>query len=355
MTYSVHPITSLSDIPSLVKSFADTLGWTTTLESATSITVKHPTYTGARVFGVTSESGGSHPSTSYEQIKLTCDGSDSTYARCISPKLNPTQAATSAAVVIVQPTKLHLFGNLSGGPTDSGLSFIAGVIEYGYNLYRHFYLGYLEKISAFDGGEVITGSACWITQYDNFSTGATISRRFDDYKEMVYPFKAHNGNTVWNNGGLYINHVGNAQPWREFAIRSDINSSGLQAILSTNIHKLVLGGFRDSINEGYMLAGKAPYSGVQVLTPINLYIGKKVGTTAYLQAVGRPAGVRLVHMEDLQPGDEITIGTSVWRVFAVFSKSSKSSFGLVSTGSGQYHWPTENSSHYVGLAYLVSA
>lgn len=357
MSYSVSSITSLNDIPALVKTFADTLGFTTSTVSATSITVKHPTYTGALVFTVAVANTGSG-ATLRERLAITCSAAGSTPAWCESPKLNKTQGNTTAAVSIEQPTKLHLFGMKNGSSSDSGKTYIAGVVEYGFNLYRHFYLGYAEKITAYDGGEIVTGSAQWPVNIDG---GTSQSLTFDSPAAsttvcQAYPFSAANTSNETNisNGGMYINHAGNAQPWRKF-FDAYVWGATFDAAFATAGDKIVMGGFRDCVNGGYMAAGKSAYSGAQVLSPINLLIGKRISSVQYFQAVGRPSGARLVHMEDLDPGSEISIGSAKWRVFPVFSKQSAdtitklSSVSLTNTG-----FPPSNTSQYVGMAYQVS-
>lgn len=357
MAYTVSSITSLNDIPALVKTFADGLGFTTTTVSTTSVTVKHPTYTGALVFTVAVANTGSG-ATLRERLAITCNASGSTPAWCESPKLNKTQGNTTASVSIEQPSKLHLFGALGGGSADSGKTFIAGVVEYGYNLYRHFYLGYAEKITAYDGGEIVTGSAQWPVNIDGASAQ---SMAFDVSAASTtvcqsYPFSACNTSVETNisNGGMYINHAGNAQPWRKF-YDGWVWGATLDASLATTGDKIVMGGFRDCVNGGYMAAGKSAYSGAQILTPINLLIGKRVSGVQYFQAVGRPAGARLAHMEDLEPGAEISIGTAKWRVFPVFSKQANDTLTKLSTVSAaNTGFPPSNTSQYVGMAYQVS-
>lgn len=350
MAYATYAITAMTEIPALVKTFADARGWTTTTVSATSVTVRHPTYTGAKTFGVQTDHTGSGI-TLLERLRLTCtDASNS--ALVISPKLNVSQADIDSAVQVIAPSRLHLFGELGGNSASSGVSFIAGVIEYGANLYRHFYLGYADKISAYEGGELITGSACW---FQTQGITGVVTRPFFDVDHCIYPFSALHQAGYVDNGGMHINHVGNAQPWREFANRQNLVATTLFANFSTNGHKVVLGGYKDSINSGYMLAGKSPYSGAQIMTPINLYIGKRSASEQNFQAVGNPAGVRLVHMEDLEPGAEVTVGSSVWRVFPVFSKRSEANMTAASTLATAREWPAFNSSQYVGMAYRVSA
>lgn len=346
MTYSVSSIGAVTEIPALVKAFADSLGFTTT-GSGTSVTVKHPTYTPAKTFTVQSIVSGS-AATLRHQISVNTDAAGSTAAICESPKLNPTQVNNASAVVVSTPTKLHLFGKLAGGASDSGETFIAGVIEYGYNLYRHFYLGYIEKITAFDNGELTTGSAFWPVGKNSNSA------IYCDSDDSRYPFSANNavaGDA--GNGGAYIVNAGNAVPWRLFSSGTWTAGHTLDQHFASSGGNVILGGYKDNMNSGYMYAGKSAYSGAQLLAPVNLYIGKRVSSTQYFQAVGRASGVRLVHMEDLDPGAEVTVGSQVWRVFPVFSKSNTLSYATtISTVA--HAFPAGNSSYLVGMAYKVS-
>lgn len=347
MTYQVSSIGSISEIPALVKSFADDLGFTTTTVSATQVTVKHPTYTLAKVFSLQALITGS-AATLRHQISVNTDAAGSTPAICESPKMNPTQVNNASAVVVSTPTKLHLFGKLAGGSADSGETFIAGVIEYGYNLYRHFYLGYIEKITPFDNGELISGSAFWPVGKNSNSA------IYCDVDDTRYPFSANNGVAGdAGNGGAYIVNAGNAVPWRSFSSGTWTAGHTLDQHFASSGGSVILGGYKDNMNSGYLYAGKSPYSGAQLLSPVNLYIGKRVSTTQYFQAVGRAAGARMVHMEDLDPGVEVSIGTQKWRVFPVFSKSLVLSYATtISTAANAF--PAGNSSYFVGMAYKVS-
>jgi hypothetical protein len=347
MTYQVSSIAAISEIPALLKTFADSLGFTTTTVSGTQVTVKHPSYTPAKIFTVQSLTSGTG-ATLREQISVSTNAAGSTAAICESPKMNPSQVNSGASVVVSAPTKLHLFGKLAGGASDSGETFIAGVIEYGYNLYRHFYMGYIEKISAFDNGELVTGSAFWPVGKNSNSA------IYCDTDDTRYPFSANNAvNGDAGNGGAYIVNAGNATPWRSFSSGTWTSGHTFDQHFATYCDSLILGGYKDNMNSGYMGVGKSPYSGAQLLAPINLYIGKKVSTTAYFQAVGSAAGARLVHMEDLEPGAAVTIGTQTWRVFPVFQKSLVTSYSTsISTAANAF--PAGNSSYLVGMAYKVS-
>ena len=293
-----------------------------------------------------------------ERIEVSCDAPDAVPAWADSPKMNKPQTNNAADVTIEQPTRLHLFGELVGDENEAGGSFIAGVIEYGVNLYRHFYLGYVEKITPFSGGEVITGSSCWPVPIGGTSGAQTVSYDAPEHN-VAYPFGAEHASSLStiSNGGVFIDHSENAVPFRRFFAGGSwppASSDHLSQHLANEGHRLVLGGFKDSINTGYMAAGKSPFSGVQILTPINLYIGKRQLNTQFFQAIGRPPGVRFVHMEDLEPGAQVTVGSSVWRVFPVFSKSDVTTMVKSSGISGSAAFPPNNTSYYVGLAYRVS-
>lgn len=349
MAYSVSAITSLTEIPSLVSAFASQLGFATTDGGATS-TVRHPTYSGAKTFTIGTLMDGTGLSRR-ERVTLELDVPDANLAAAESPKLNPSGGNTVASVVVVQPTALHLFGELQGDESDAGGSFIAGVIEYGFNLYRHFYLGYVEKITAYDGGEVITGSSQGYTTLGSSSSAWTALSN----GECRLPFSAVNTNST-QNGGLHVDHPGASQPWYTFNTGTNPGNTVEASVSAANGNRVVIGGYRDSINSGYLTAAQSPYSGAQILVPINLYIGKREGAQQLFQPVGAPAGVRMVHMENLEPGAQISIGSSVWRVFPIFAKSDDPT--LPSAGSlgasSFYRFAVSNTSHYVGMAYRAS-
>jgi hypothetical protein len=355
-TYQASAITANTDIPALVATFAASLGFTTTSVSSTEKTVQHPTFTGAKVFTIRTNNIGA-AETRRERVELQLNVTGSIVAWAESPKMNPTSGNTAGSVVVSQPTKLHLYGKLSGGSSDSGKTYIAGIIEYGFNLYRHFYMGYIEKLSSFAGGEVITGSSYCPVPITSFND--SIVKWDNSYGNgyISWPFTAENtgyGPVNISNGGLYLDPALKTNPWSSF------NTNG-NAFSNTDIHnsfaafgdQLVIGGFGDSINTGYMNAGKSPYAGAQILTPVNLYVGKRATGVQYFQAVGRAAGVRLVHMEDLDPGSTITIGSSTWRVFPLFRKSAAPSVPIkgYATVSTPYCFPSDNTSLYAGMAY----
>lgn len=347
MAHTSYPVASVTDIPALVHSFAGELGFSVTLENG-GATVRHPSYAGAKTFSVGTLVDGTGR-TVRERVTVELDVPGVNIATAESPKMNVDGGSTDASIVVYKPTLLHLFGELQGGLSDAGGSFIAGVIEYGYNLYRHFYLGYVEKITEFGGGEVITGSS------QGHSSLGTSSYNWTDLGSGAcrLPFSAVNGNTDLN-GGMHVDHVAANQPGYSFNTGvANLATTFAGSISSANGNSVVLGGYRDSVNSGYLVAAQSPYSNAQILVPINLYLGKRLGSQQSVFPIGAPAGVRLVSVENLEPGAEIQIGASVWRVFPLFAKDSDPILHNAFSAGNNYRYATKNTSHFVGQAYRV--
>ena len=334
MAYSVSSITTLAEIPALWSAFATAQGFIVDTTSPAQPTVKHPSQAGAEAFKMVVTLAGLNHDVTLSSVSAVATSTAVTR----SPILRPSGTTDVTSI----PTKLHLFGGLSPKP------YLAGVIEYGYNLYRHFYFGHAEQLSAYDGGEIITGSTQGIsTSYAGYPF------HFNNAAHRAFPFGALCLHAAPGfNGGMRLTHAGNAVPWRTFKHSRTMTADNIDTTFSTDGANIVLGGLGDSVNSGFPLAGKSAFSGANILSPINLYIGKRVSSQQYFQAVGRPAGVRLVNMEDLEPGAEITVGSTVWRVFPVFAKSSDMYLRTIAVTGSAY--PTANSSWFYGQAYLVS-
>lgn len=344
-------VASMADIPEAVRAFAQTLGFAQTTVSPTSVTVQHPTYATALTFTVSSLAEGTGAS-ARERLVLTTSAPGGTPAWAESPKLNRTQVSNAAAVTVEQPTKVVLFGQLDGDVSDPGESYIAGVIAYGFNLYRHFYLGYVNKCTDFEGGEIVTGCAfCPSGQ----STGW---RAYYDGQQCAYPFQG-SAVTDYRVGGVYTDHPVAVTPWRQFSLfkTTGSNRRPMQDNDAATINQMVMGGFQDDVNDGYMRQGFQPFSGSQILTPINLYIGLASASPAYksLAPIGHPGGVRLVDIVDLEPEAVFTLGGETWQVFPVFQKSALTSALISSSLATSFRFVPEETSQYVGMAYKVGS
>lgn len=343
MAHMTSAITSMAEVPAVVKVFASSLGFATSGDDP--VYIQHPTYAGAKTFTVRNLVTGTTAEDIQDMLYIELNVSGATPAVTVAPKLNPTGVRSMEAIVLPQPTAIHLFGEMSGSSADAGRSWIAGVIEYGFNLYRHFYLGYVEKTTSFSGGEVTAGSHFF--RRPNSASSIWSSTGGD----AVYPFSAY-GSSSLDKGGVHVDHTNANQPWYAFDITGTKSVNDFNAHTEVFGDKVVLGGFQDSINTGYLTSGDSPFSGKQILVPVNLYLGKREGGVQRFQPIGPPGGARMVKMDNLTPGDEINVGSSVWRVYPVFSKREENV--IPSTGITKFNFPPFNTSLYVGMAYLVS-
>src|SRR5262245_47611932 len=144
MAYSEHLISSMEDIPALFATFAESVGWIVGSTSDGLATVRHPTLPNAAEFAIYAIIAG----LSHDLVVTRVDTTPTQTAyecRTRSPILGHP-AATRI------PSKLYLFGNLVPEP------FLIATVEYGFNLYRHVYVGNMEKLGSYDGGEVFSAS-----------------------------------------------------------------------------------------------------------------------------------------------------------------------------------------------------
>ena len=316
--YSSSNITAITDVPALVSTFAATAGWTVTGAAGSPI-LTHPTLPGAISFQLTAAVVGND-----HTLTWTASGAPvvTSNALITSPKMNGTLAAPDVSL----PSKVHLFGDLLPEP------FLAIVVEYGFNLYRHLYFGYVEKLSAFTGGECIAGSG--------FGDRSDLQPQYRG-GFTYYLFDAlQAGRAAATAGGVRVDHASNATKWRRFATPTSV-----QAAL-TMTTDTALGGFQDDINSGYLARGKSTYAGTNILVPMTLYAVKQGGNPPILAPIGAPAGVRMIHIQDIDPGAEFIVGTKTWKAFAAFRKNA-STFSTVKPAG----WNTDETSLWVGYAY----
>lgn len=296
-----HAITALSEIPPLVNTFAADAGWTVTGTSASPIVTRAG---GDKSFQLVDATG-----------TLTWTGTDGS-ARVLSPKLN----GTASTPEISDPSKVYLFGD------DT---FIAIVIEYAFNSYRHLYCGNLEKAGTYDGGEVISGCTPLTT--------ASVGSFPLSYRDAQYLF---NGRQTINAANL-SGGVNLPDGWRKF--RTTSSAAPMGNFDATG----VIGGFLDDINDGYLARGRSAYAGAQILVPINLYAPMPITGDTLFAPLGHPAGVRMVNMADIDPAATFTIGSTTWQCFPAMTKTAATTVAQ-GTGGG---WAASDTSYYIGYAY----
>lgn len=329
MAYSEHIISQMSDIPTLVHAFASSLGFDVSGTTGNPI-VRHPNYAGAGpggvAFALSSITSGVN-----RDLRWTAQETISG----ITPKVTiraPILATTAApsTALIQHPQKVYLIGMLTPEP------FIAIVTEHGYNLYRHLYLGFMEKIGNYAGGEVIS------SQNGPSQTFIGSSNMFSRTRKNHLFSNAQN---FWGDdecGGVRVVHADNSVTWRRFR-----NPRGI-TVPASYIGDEVLGGFGDSINDGLIAKGQSQFSGANILAPVNLYTTQPVTGDVRFRAIGKPSGVRFVNNQFIEPRAVLTIGAETWRAFAATSKQNSGSEPAAGTSSA---YRLSESSIYLGYAY----
>lgn len=316
--YQEFNVTALAQVPPLISSFAQALGW-----GKTGDTITRP--------------GGGIPvdilhttATNQEENLIAQMTVGGIVRRAITrnPRLGPggTLAAPANAI---QPNKIHLFGNTTPEP------WIACVVEYGFNRYRHFYIGNLVKQGGYGGGECISA----VHAINGHRVANTLSAAFSEHK---YLFNALNAEfTADNSGGVHIDHADNTSPWR--INRMPFVNVNSQSAITDN---MVVGGYGDSINDSLLARARNTYAGAALLIPVNLFATRLSGADVLFSPIGHPAGIRMVNVEDIQPFTLIEVGNVSWRVFPAISRRIETSFG-----NGGAGWIVDETSFNIGYAY----
>ena len=311
--FEEHAITALTDIGPLVDTFADDAGWTVTGTSANPILTRAG---GGMSFRLDAAVTGYDYTLSWNDTGATATSN----ARFVSPKLN----GTSSVPVVSVPSKVYLFGNED---------FIAIVVEYGFNSYRHLYLGNMEKAGSYTGGEVIGGCTP--------ATGSASHHFPIDYRDHSYLFEAQQRvHASGNCGGVHVVHADNPTPWRRFRGANDTT------VMDSFDNTCALGGFGDDVNDGYIARGRSSYAGAQILVPLNLYASMPITGDTLFVPLGSPLGIRAVNMADIDPAATFLLGADTWQCFPAFAKSV-----ATTVGQGGAGWAAAESSYLVGYAY----
>lgn len=328
--YSEFTISNVNSIPELFADFADQLGWDVNTSNPTATRFQ---YESGLNFRMRSQISGAQ-SHLHDVIVDSPDDDVDMRCLCRSPIIAP--AIATGIGTVQTPTKLHMLGGISPEP------WLAGIIEYGFNSYRHIYVGYMEKIGDYSGGEVV--SACHYqgrvisTTVGAYGYANEISHRY------LFNF-FHENFTTNDSGGVRIVHEDNPDTYRRFARFS----STLQPGAGENFDvRTVMGGFKDGINDGYLARSRSSHLGGAVMVPINLYAPRPGNN---LSPIGRPAGVRMLDISDIAPGTSIEVGGLHWRVFPAFRKTSYTEGPPMHPGPPQ-RANIEESSFTIGYAYL---
>lgn len=222
----------------------------------------------------------------------------------------------------VSPTRLHIFGGVSGEP------YIGVAIEFTPGLYRHLYFGYMEKLGSYGGGEIVSGSY--------WSKNSAPSRSYN-HTSHKYPFRGVVSTVPYDDVQGVLRAVHGELGGEAYLINHAATSRGIGSVPTVD---RTLGGFGDNIIETSLAVGTNPLVGSRLLVPINMF---RVLPSSRYQPLGRPAGVRMINIADIDPAAPISVGGKTWRCFPVFKKGDSGNVG------GDY---SDESSYIIGIAYL---
>lgn len=338
MAYSSHLITTLQEVIPLWAAFAQSIGWTVNTTVPAAPTITHPTQAGAAPFRL------QYSTNSTYGRRLTVDSPDATVtgtARSNAPVLNPT--LTAGGSVISAPTKVHFVGSTSGAP------FLATIVEFGFNSYRHIYVGYMNKSSAYDGGEIM--SATWGMETGS-PTGTQIAWDTTNGVKPLFTGCTQVTGAGTDRGGLRVVHAKCPIPWREFRANTPNSTADLNYFAATTRDITAIGGYLDGSSTGYAIAGKSEYTVSAVVAPIPILLTTTIGGNCYFRNVGTPRGIRHINMENFEPGAQVAVGSRNFIVFPWMSKRSNTVtiFPPSTVAIANRHPQAENSA-YMGYAY----
>lgn len=322
MAFDTNNIATLAEIPALVATFAASQGWTVDSTNPSAPLLTRP--------------GGGLPvlvqgfdglPNGLGEINLSSPANAGARARTLNIRIN----GTAAAPVIPTPTRLFLFSG-----TEESSAFIAGVIEFGFNRYRMFYIGNMVRKGNYTGGEVIAGNAF---------QPETVSFRYplttDDHK---YLFKGTQSffTSPADTGWVHVIHPESDTLFKPFFSSLSVTVDPVQNIDVGS----VFGGNFDNVNDTLLVYGEQHFAAANLINPVQLYEG--VGTPRFLRPLGHPAGARSVNMTNLSPGQQITVGSINWRVYPEFRKSDLTS---ISQGPNATSYAADESSVFAGMAF----
>lgn len=324
--YQEQAIASMADIASRVLAFADLRGW-----EVVGQTLTRPG--GGKTFALSSSAGG--------QGRFLFTVTDVAVPARLARIGQPRRNGTFNAPIPLAPTKLHLFGNEA--PSDDA-PYIGIVVEFGYNVFRHMFIGNINKLGDYTGGEVISSN--------NWSESYNINTRQIGYSStgVKYLFSAgHDHAEDWGDaaGGMNVVHADNPAPWRKF----DGPSAGANNMLNSLPGDIVFGGWADQINSTLARRGMLDFASANALTPINLYGPRAAdGNNPRFRPFGHVPGIRLIRMDGIEPGAQIAVGGKTWMVFPEFSRDIRTT--TYRERESGYYWEYETS-YLLGLAYLM--
>lgn len=333
MPNTVITLTNLDDFPGALASFADTCGWTTTTVNTTSTTVVRPN--GALTYTVSRYTGEPDTIGYLDGVKIVA-----TYGGVTRTALTerPALGGAKNAPVKPEPTRVFFYGNAE---------FVAAVIEFGFNSYRHVYVGSIERFGSYQHGDVFSCNSFWPGNRSPYSTATgTNDASGANHQHLFGARYRRDYRDASKSGGAVIEHADNATPFRAFFDYPDPNE------FKRLDPESIRGGHGDGLNDIQVGASAIPYGRALCLTPVNLVCPDSTltGDGVRVRPVGHVRGVRMTTMQYHDPGTVLQVGSESWQVFPEFSKRSI----FAPYGSDGYYSAFETSGD-AALAYPLIA
>lgn len=295
MHYVQTPLSGWAGVPAAIASFADGLGWT----------VSYGVH-GLEIVAPSDDSKRPSPLAFVVTTDAALDGLIISFGVPGAPSLLASQTLlpvlTKAGDNTEAPSKITIFGGMSPEP------WISAVLTFEFNYYRHIYMGYIERLGSYTGGEVFC-----VTNGPAPEAGSS----FRDRANTSYLFT---GISLWgrngggNCGAAHIVSPGDSNPVKYFATYNPcFHATQWQTDpVGMRIGKCIIGGFTDGPNDVAFARANAVYAQAQMLVPFNLYVSNAVGR---LVPVGAPAGIRFVDLYNLTPEQTVNVGNTLYKVY----------------------------------------
>lgn len=335
--YQAFNVSSILDIPAAVKDFIESAGWLLDDSNPNEPVFTHPTLAGAIPFRLWAEQIGVNHRMRFSSVGTT--PIRQTYIE--APRLYDGVGNSASPPVVPAATAVHVFVGLLPQP------YICLAIAFGTNRWRHLYCGNMEKIGDYTGGEII---ACGNSGPPGLA-GAGASWLRGDVN--TYLFSSNTSVNADERGWLHMIHADENRPWRTLFYFDHTDPGHFPSVSPNNNF---FGGFRDHIEYPFLMRGLSDVNDA-IHSPINLFATISDGTddvTFDIRPLGRPAGVRMVNMQNLNAGDVITVGSHHWRCFPALAKN----MDIFPAGAYEVNVPsgtpyaTRENSFVVGYAYL---
>lgn len=188
------------------------------------------------------------------------------------------------------------------------------VIETTTNIFKHFVMGLLNKNSTFTGGEYYDAS------FHNIAAGDT---NYPNSSYHRYLFDgSNNASNTTTSGSVRV--AADGYTWRPYRDASSVTTDHVKGCVRT-AYSLTGSLFNCSINS---------FNQRTTLVPILLSAGRP---SSLYSLVGSPPDIRQVKMDNLNPGQIITLGTDEWYVFPHIQKTaSVNNYNSSVVSSGMY-------------------